>query len=87
MNNYDEMCLKTFLENQGQLFDENVVSTLEEAAEFLEDSMAEVVETIEELKEYFDEEGMDISEMSDEELGDASEVFKLPDGRYLVVEA
>ena len=39
-----------------------------------------------EVKDYFEEEGMDISGMDDQELEEASEVFALPDGRYLVVE-
>ena len=40
MNEYTEECLKTFLKNQGQLFDESVAESLEEAEEFLEDCMA-----------------------------------------------
>ena len=40
-----------------------------------------------EVREYFDETGADISGMSKEELEQADEVFKLPDGRYLVVDA
>lgn len=86
MNEYDEECLKTFIENQGQLFDEPVAETLEEAEAFLEDCMASIVENIEEVKEFLEEEGMDISGMSNEEIEDASEVFALPDGRYLIVE-
>ena len=43
MNEYDEECLKTFIENQGQLFDEPVAETLEEAEAFLEDCMASIV--------------------------------------------
>ena len=31
MYEYDEECLKTFILNQGQLFDEPVAETLEEA--------------------------------------------------------
>ena len=62
MYEYDEECLKTFILNQGQLFDEPVAETLEEAEAFLEDCM------------------------SDEEIEEASEVFALPDGRYLIVE-
>ena len=54
---------------------------------FLEDCMAAVVDSIEEVREYFDESGADVDGMSEEELEDASEVFALPDGRYLVVEA
>lgn len=86
MNGYDELCLKVFLKNQEQLFDEPVAETLEEAEEFLEDCMAVVVDSINEVREFFDEEGMDASGMSDEELEEASEVFALPDGRYLIVE-
>ena len=86
MNEYDEECLKTFIENQGQLFDEPVADTLEEAEAFLEDCMASIVENIEEVKEFLEEEGMDISGMSNEEIEEASEVFALPDGRYLIVE-
>ena len=37
MYEYDEECLKTFLKKQGQLFDEPVAETLEEAEAFLED--------------------------------------------------
>ena len=35
---------------------------------------------------YLDESGADISGMSDEELEEASEVFALPNGQYLIVE-
>ena len=86
MNGYDEICLKAFLKNQEQLFDEPVAETLEEAEEFLEDCMAVVVDSLDEVREFFDEEGMDASGMSDEELEEACEVFVLPDGRYLIVE-
>ena len=86
MYEYDEECLKTFILNQGQLFDEPVAETLEEAEAFLEDCMASIVDSIEEVKEFLDQEVMDISGMSDEEIEEASEVFALPDGRYLIVE-
>ncbi len=86
MYEYDEECLKTFILNQGQLFDEPVAETLEEAEAFLEDCMASIVDSIEEVKEFLDQEGMDIIGMSDEEIEEASEVFALPDGRYLIVE-
>lgn len=87
MYEYDEECLQIFLKKQGQLFDEPVAETLEEAEAFLEDCMAAVVDSIAEVREYFDESGADVDGMSEEELEDASEVFALPDGRYLVVEA
>ena len=86
MNGYDEICLKVFLKNQGQLFDEPVAESLEEAESFLEDCMAVVVDSLDEVREFFDEEGMDVEGMSDEELEEASEVFALPDGRFLIVE-
>ena len=65
MGEYSEECLRTFLKDQGQLFDEPVAETLEEAEAFLEDCMAVVVENIDEVKEFLEEEGMDIQGMSD----------------------
>ncbi|MDO5344622.1 MAG: glyoxalase [Lachnospiraceae bacterium] len=82
---YDEICLKTFLEKQGQLFDEPVAQTLEEAEYFLEDCMAAVFQNLKEVKRYF-KENLDASGMSDQEILEACEVFPLPDGRFLVVE-
>ena len=86
MYEYDEECLKTFIRKQGQLFDEPVAETLEEAEAFLEDCMAAVVDSIGEVKEFLKEEGVDVEGMSAEELEEASEVFALSDGRYLIVE-
>ena len=40
MYEYDDEVLNYFLENQQQLFPENVADTLEEAENFLEDCMA-----------------------------------------------
>ena len=86
MYEYDEECLKVFLKNQSQLFDEPVAETLEEAEAFLEDCMAVIVDSLQEVREYFEENGADVDGMSDEELEEASEVFALPGGQYLVVE-
>lgn len=86
MYEYDEECLEVFLKKQLQLFDEPVAENLDEAEAFLEDCMAVVVNSLKEVREYFDENGTDISYMSDEDLEEASEVFALPSGRYLVVE-
>ncbi len=86
MYEYDEECLKVFLKKQLQLFDEPVADSLDEAEAFLEDCMAVVVNSLKEVREYFDENGTDISDMSDEDLEEASEVFALPSGKYLVVE-
>ena len=86
MYNYDDEVLEVFLEKQGQLFPENVAETPEEAEEFLDDCMAVVCRNLREVKEYFDEAGTDISGMSDEDILEASEVFALPSGRFLIVE-
>lgn len=84
---YDEICIDYFLEHQSQLFDEPVADSPEEAEEFLSDCMAVVCKNLKEVKEYLDESGADISGMSNQEIEEAQEVFSLPDGRYLVVEA
>ena len=74
MYEYDEDCLKAFIRNQRRLFDEPVAETLEEAEAFLEDCMAVVVDSIDEVRDFL------------EELEEASEVFAIPGGRYLIVE-
>lgn len=83
---FDKETLNFFLENQGRLFDEDVAETYEDAEEFLEECMAQVVDSLDEVREYFEEIGADLDGMSDDELIEQSEVFKLPDGRYLLVE-
>ena len=64
---YKKEYVQTFLEKQGQLFDEPVADDFEEAEAFLEDCMAVVLDSLKELEE-------------------ESEVFKLPDGKYMIVE-
>ena len=86
MGDYSEECLLAFLKQQDRLFDEPVAETMEEAEAFLEDCMAVVVESLDEVREYFEESGADVDHMTEEELEDASEVFALPDGTYLIVE-
>ena len=83
---FTEECINTFLENQEQLFPQAVAESYEAAEAFLEDCMAQVVDSIEEVREYLEEAGADVEGMSDEELEDASEVFALPNGKYLIVE-
>ena len=48
--------------------------------------MAAMVDSIDEVREYLDDMGADVEGMSDEELEEGSEVFALPDGKYLIVE-
>lgn len=86
MREFDDECLEYFLEHQEQLLPERIVETPEEAEEFLEDCMAVVVKSMKEVRAYFEDEA-DITGMSNEELLEASEVFALPSGRFLIVEA
>ena len=83
---FTEECINTFLENQEQLFPQAVAESYEAAEAFLEDCMAVVAKNLKEVREYLEESGADVEGMSDEELEDASEVFALPDGKYLIVE-
>ena len=86
MHEYDDAVLKCFLDNQLQLFPEEVADTLDEAESFLEEVMAVVVESVEEVIEYFEEEGIDMDGADGEEILEAAEVFDVGDGRYLIVE-
>ena len=83
----DEICVKYFLEHQEQILRKPVAETMEEAEEFLEDCMAVVCKNLKDVKSYFEDQGADIDGMTLHDFEDASEVFALPDGRYLVVEA
>lgn len=87
MEQYLEECAKVFLKEQGKLFDEPVASNIDEAEGFLEDCFAQVFDSIGDVREYFSEEGMDVDGMSDEEIEESLEVFKISEGRYFVVEA
>ncbi|MBR1441123.1 MAG: glyoxalase [Lachnospiraceae bacterium] len=83
---YDEAVLQCFLENQLQLFPEEVAESEEEAEAFLEDCMAVVVDSAQEVLEYFEEEGIDVEEADEESILEEAEVFDVGDGRYLIVE-
>ena len=83
---YDKEVIQTFLEKQLQLFPEKVAYDEVEAAEFLEDCCASVLANKKEVIEYLDE-VTDIFGMEEDEILSAEEVFALPSGRYLVVEA
>ena len=83
---YDEAVLQCFLENQLQLFPEEVAETEEEAEAFLEDCMAVVVNSAQEVLEYFEEEGIDVEEADEETILEEAEVLDIGDGRYLIVE-
>lgn len=87
MNEYDKIVIDTFLKNQLQLFPEKVAETPEEAEEFLDICMAVVCRNKKEVRSYFEETGADICGMTTDELAASEEVFALPDGRYLIVDA
>ncbi len=86
MHEFDDAVLQCFLKNQLQLFPEEVAETMEEAESFLEDCMAVVVDSVDEVIEFFEEEGIDLDGADGEEILNASEVFDVGDGRYLIVE-
>lgn len=85
MQELDMVCAEVFFKEQGKLFPKPVAESVEEAMEFLEDCYASVFATKEELIEYLEEEGMDFEPDSD--ITEELEVFVLPDGRLLYVEA
>ena len=86
MDKHIDECAKIFLRDQKQLFDEPVAYDLEEAKEFLEDCMAVYCKDIKELREEMDDEGMDVSDLSNDELLEQLEVFRLDNGGYFFVE-
>lgn len=87
MDKHIDECAKVFLRDQKQLFDEPPVAyDLEEAKEFLEDCMAVYCKDIKELREVMDDEGMDVSDLSNDELLEQLEVFRLDNGGYFFVE-
>ena len=86
MDKHIDECAKGCLRDQKQLFDEPVAYDLEEAKEFLEDCMAVYCKDIKELREVMDDEGMDVSDLSNDELLEQLEVFRLDNGGYFFVE-
>ncbi|MDO5403762.1 MAG: glyoxalase [Eubacteriales bacterium] len=87
MEKHIDECAKVFLRDQRKLFDEPVAENIDEAKEFLEDCFAQYFDSLGELKSFLEEEGLDISELSDDELEEQLEVFKLDNGGYFFVEA
>lgn len=87
MHEFDEAVIQCFLDNQEQLFSKTVMSTYEEAEDFLIDSMAVIVNSVAEVWEFFEEEGLDTDGMTEDDIVETPEVFALEDGRYLIVQA
>jgi len=86
MHEYDDAVLACFLKNQLQLFPDKVADSLEEAENFLEESMAVVMDSVDEVLAFFEEEGIDTEGAGTDEILEAEEVFDVGDGRYLIVE-
>ena len=61
---YKKEYVQTFLEKQGQLFDEPVADDFEEAEAFLEDCMAVVLDSLKDVKKYLDGMGADVEGIS-----------------------
>lgn len=83
---YDDAAILCFLENQRQLFPEDVAENESEAEAFLEECMAVIAESAQEVLAYFEEAGIDTEDEDEESILEAPEVFDIGDGRYLVVE-
>ena len=77
MPEFDEKVLDVFLEKQLQLFPEEVAATREEAKDFLDECMAVVVKGAKEVWTYFDEEGVDISEMNETSITDGKHFIRI----------
>jgi len=86
MHEYDDAVIECFLKNQLQLFPDKVAESLEAAEAYLEECMAVVVDSAQGVMDYFEETGIDIEDQDLDELLEASEVFEVGDGRYLIVE-
>ncbi|MDD2973107.1 MAG: glyoxalase [Lachnospiraceae bacterium] len=86
MHEFDDAVLECFLENQLQLFPDKVAENIETAEAYLEECMAVVVDSAQSVMDYFEETGIDIEDQDIDELLEASEVFDIGDGRYLIVE-
>ena len=87
MDKHIDECAKVFFKrSENNFFDEPVAYDLEEAKEFLEDCMAVYCKDIKELREVMDDEGMDVSDLSNDELLEQLEVFRLDNGGYFFVE-
>ena len=79
---------KEFMKQQEKLFDFPVTDTVEEALEFLnEDCCTTVFDTLDEVFQYMKEEGIDTEGATKDNIDDILELFAMPDGKYLFVEA
>lgn len=83
---YDDLIAQAFLENQLKLYPEEVAYDIEEAKEFLEDSMAAIADSARDVVDYLEDVGVDTEGLSNEEILSLPEVFAVGDGRYIILE-
>ena len=85
MANFSKECIETFLNKQLQLFDEKWQRHRRRQKSSLRIIWRSYLDSIEDVRDYLDESGMDAAQLSKDEILQASEVFALPGGKYLVV--
>jgi len=83
---FDDIIAKAFLDGQLRLYPEEVVFDIEEAKEFLEESMAVVADSARDVRDYLDDVGVDTEGLSMKELLEMPEIFETEDGRFLILE-
>ncbi len=79
---------EAFMEQQEKLFGIPVAEDVEEAIEFLEECDAYVFDTLKDALEYLEESGYDVDGIDEKNVDydELLELFKMPDGKYLIVE-
>lgn len=79
---------KSFLKQQEKLFDFPVADNVEEAMEFLEECDALVFDNLKDALAYLDDSGYDVEGINEKNVNfdELLELFKMPDGKYLIVE-
>ena len=83
---YDDKIAEVFLENQLKLYPEEVAYDIEEAREFLEESMAVIADSVRDVENYLDDVGVDTEGLSVDDILNMPEIFEIGDGRYLILE-
>lgn len=83
---YDDKVVKSFLDNQLKLYPEIIAEDMDEARDFLEDSCAAVADSSKDVISYLEEVGVDTEGLTKDEILSLPEVFKVGDGRFLILE-
>ena len=83
---YDDKIAEAFLEKQLQLYPEEVAYDIDEAKEFLEDSMAVIADSIRDVEDYLEDVGVDTEGLKTAEILQMPEIIEVGDGRYIILE-